>query len=116
LNQAIALALAAHDLETARLDAVGALTLALSGACATAATAALAASQALGVKAQVTPAAGKQMTALLQLIVAGQLLASASTISGSGPQLIHMVADALRSAALTDLGLAHPDFGSESLN
>jgi hypothetical protein len=116
LNQAVALALAAHDGETARLDAVAALTLAFSSACAESASAALGASQALGVSAAVTPAAGKQLTALLQLIVAGQLLASASTISGSGPQLIHMVAEALRSAALTDLGLAQPGFGSESLN
>lgn len=69
----------------------------------------------LAASVNVAPTAGRVVTAGLTLSAAAQLVSAFSYLSGGGAKVIQLIAEALQSAALTDLGLASPTLTAETL-
>jgi hypothetical protein len=115
VNALVTLVAQARDTESSTQSVAAAITLALQAAIAESVTAALAAAANLGARASLSGVAGFQVQGLITLIVAQQLAASYQFISGSGPQIIRLVAERLQAAALEDLSLSPAAVTNETI-
>jgi hypothetical protein len=115
VNALVTLVAQARDTESSTQNVAAAITLALQAAITESVTAALAAAANLGARASLSGVAGFQVQALITLIVAQQLAASYQFISGSGPQIIRLVAERLQAAALEDLSLSPAAVTNETI-